>query len=194
MPSGHDLDARCPAAFRRRGVTLNRGKNVAAPSAVERPCPASGAVTRMWRIPASARKTGDLTGKDGRSECAPEPPSSSEATVSPDELAASPPGRCYSRRLQLHRVTHRAEGGSQPEGPGSSPSRRHALITPGAKRPLKSGLPAVTEVSSTETSDAEERLYGAPPGAAAQPPRRRHSPMRCSAISRRRGKRRCSNR
>jgi hypothetical protein len=36
-----------------------------------------------------------------------------------------------------------------------APSRRHVLITRWAKRPLKSGLPAVTEGSSTETSDAE---------------------------------------
>ena len=98
----------------------------------------------MWE-----RRLGERTG--GPNTAALEPPSSSETTVLPDELAASPPGRCYRVASVHRRVTHRAEGGSQPEGPGSSPSRRHALITACFKRPLKSSLPDVTEVSSTGT-------------------------------------------
>jgi hypothetical protein len=96
-------------------------------------------------------------------------------------LQALPAGA--SRVASVHRrVTHQVEGGSQPKGPGSNPSRRHALITPRGKRPLKYGVPAVIEISSTETSASFGSI------------RRRHSPMRCKAISRRRGARRCSNR
>ena len=152
-------NVRRPAAFRSRGVTPNRGENVAGRTGRgDHGAVAAGSDPRVRRLGDCRMKLGDLRERTGGSNTAAlEPPSSSEATVLPNELAASPPGRCYRVASVLHRVTHRAEGGSQPEGPGSSPSRRHALITAWRKRPLKYGVPGVTLVSSTETSDPVAR-------------------------------------
>ena len=69
-------------------------------------------------------------------------------------LIASPPQR---------RVTQRVEGGSQPEGPGSRPSRRHALITNNGKRPQKSSLPHVTKTSSTGNISAASASVNSAP-------------------------------
>ena len=154
-------------------------------------------MTHVWGASAvveTARQLSERTG--GPNTAALEPPSSSETTVLPDELAASPPGRCYRVASVHRRVTHRAEGGSQPEGPGSSPSRRHALITACFKRPLKSSLPDVTEVSSTGTFDPVCGIeFACACGAAARSPRFRSVSRRPAAvigrpyraISRRRG-------
>ncbi len=66
-------------------------------------------------------------------------------------LQALPAGASRVASIRRH-VTHRIEGGSQSEGPGSGPSWRHALITANGKRPQKYAVPGVIEVSSTGTS------------------------------------------
>ena len=72
-------------------------------------------------------------------------------------LQALPAGASRVASIR-RRVTHWVEGGSQPKGPGLTPSRRHVLITVGGKRPLKYGVPGVIEISSTETSAPSQRV------------------------------------
>ena len=142
------IETRRPAAFRPRRVTPNRGDNVASPRRTRqtqiKPRPDS-----VGHRSACRRKA--IAGKAGRSE------HGSIRTAQflwkrlfcqMNFLQALPAGANRVASIR-RRVAHRVEGGSQPEGPGSSPSRRHALITACGKRPAKYGVAAVIEASST---------------------------------------------
>ena len=179
------------AAFRPRGVTPNRGNNVASPwRRKPAPCcakkwagsvpfradasnrsPKCGRVFRNAKIvncvsnrqsrkgnpsPAAIRdpraaSTGDCQkGRAARIHKHSNRPVFRKRLCQTNLLQALPAGASRVASVR-RRVTHQVEGGSQPKGPGSNPSRRYVLITPWGQRPLKYGFPDVIEVSSTGT-------------------------------------------
>ena len=133
-----------------QGLTPNRGDNVASPGR-RQTCSRVATRDRCVVLKGRPQKEGDCE-KGGAArirQYSNRPVLWKRLFCQMNLLEALPAGA--NRVASTRRVTHRVEGGSQPEGPGSSPSWRHALITARRKRPAKYGVPAVIEVSSTGT-------------------------------------------
>ena len=105
---------------------------------------------------AIARKTRRSAGKDGRSEYLhPNRPVLRKRLFCQTNLLQALPAGAIASPPFIAASLIGLKGVLIPKVQVQAPSRRHALITPEAKRPLKSGLPAVIESSSTDMSDAE---------------------------------------